>query len=63
MLHNEILSWSLKVSSIIKIHNHILHVHWDLSNGVVLAIDGLNHHINDGETIFTNVQVGLECNV
>jgi len=62
MLHNEILSWSLKVSSIKKIHNHILH-HWDLSNGVVLAIDGLNHRINDGETIFTNVQVGLECNV
>ncbi len=63
MLHNEILSWSFKVSSIKQIHNHILHVHWDLSNGVILAIDVLNHRINDGETIFTNAQVGLECNM
>jgi hypothetical protein len=37
--------------------------HWDLSNGVILAIDVLNHRINDGETIFTNAQVGLECNM
>jgi hypothetical protein len=58
MLHNEIWSWSFKVSSIKK-NSHSL----DLSNGVVLAIDVLNHHINDGETIFTNFQVGLECNM
>jgi hypothetical protein len=63
MLHNEIWSLSFKVSSIKRIHNHIFHLHWDLSNGVVLAIDVLNHRINDGETIFTNFQVGLECNV